>query len=85
MQASCQSPSLPSLLIILKRVARDSCCEFQSINIFIRDKFLFNEDFFNYMRVREVDVVIVEKAFELKENCSRIETNFLILRSVLLC
>ena len=37
------------------------------------------------MRVREVDVVIVEKAFEQKENCSRIETNFLILRSVLLC
>ena len=30
----------------------------------LESKFLFKEDFFNYKKVREVDVVIVEKALE---------------------
>lgn len=33
----------------------------------LESKFLFKEDFFNYKKVREVDVVIVEKALEWKD------------------
>ena len=33
----------------------------------LESKFLFKEDFFNYKKVREVDVVIIEKALEWKD------------------
>lgn len=34
----------------------------------LESKFLFKEDFFNYKKVRELDVVIVEETLELKEH-----------------
>jgi len=65
LQASVQSPSLPSLLIILKRwrviaaVNSKVSIYLLEINFYLTKTFLII-----HRRVREVDVVIVEKEFE---------------------